>query len=172
MKKLLFILLFPVAIFSQTVPVLTSEGVESVVTEVDTLSANYMYNKTIDWVNVTYSNPDHVLKASIPNEMLRINAFQQGFFAMKGFGTTYYDISYYIEFHFKEGRYKFDFVVTDRTSGGQQLLFSEKSFFKKKDGSLKTNYNMAFETFNQSLKYLYLSHYNYITGQSSDKGDW
>ena len=173
MKRLLFLLLLPLIAQAQNTPVLTATGIEAVITETDTLTAEQLYTKTLDWVNVTYKNPNEVIKASIPNEMIRIDGFQSGFFEMKALGiTNYYDVSYTVTFNFKDGKYKFDFNVTDRTSKGHRLTFTEKSFFKKKDGSLRKMYTLAYSSFNASLEALFMSHYNYVAGIYSENEGW
>lgn len=172
MKKLLFIVFFPIFLMAQNVPMLTANGIEAVVTDVDSLTAAQLYTKTIDWVHLNYKNPNEVIKANIPNEMLRIDGFQSGFFEMKALGSVYYDISYTVTFSFKDDRYKFEFVVTDRTNKGYQLTFTERNFFKKKDGSVRKMYQLAHNSFNASLEGLYLSHFNYVTGKGSGNDDW
>jgi len=66
MKKLLFLPLvfFSCLCFAQDIPKLklTPTGVEAIVVNVDTLKADYLYKKAINWVQESYKNPDKVLR--------------------------------------------------------------------------------------------------------------
>ena len=61
--------------FAQEIPKLklTPSGVEAIVVSVDSLKADYLYKKSINWVQETYKNPEKVLKAKIENEKIRID---------------------------------------------------------------------------------------------------
>lgn len=171
MKRYFLLILFISAFTTaQTLPILTANGIEPVITQTDSLSAAAMYKNTINWVNVYFNDPDEVINAEITNEMIRLKGFTPAFFEMQGVGLTYYDVSYDLALEFKDGRYRFSFFVTGITNKGANVLFSEKSFFKKKDGSVKKTYGLAYDSFNISLQALYLSHYKYITG--SNKAGW
>lgn len=172
MKYFIFLwLLGATAAMAQTPPTLTDTGVEAVVTQTPNLTAQELYTKTKAWVNHYFHDAKEVTQADQPNTLLRLDGFTPGFYNIKSITTTYYDLSYTIEFAFKDGRYKMDFYPNQASNKGQPLLFSIDSFFKKKDGTVKKTYKTAVASFNESLNSLYLSHYNYVTGNTPNK-DW
>lgn len=175
MKKLFYALLFITSFgFSQNKPILKIEGVPSVITEVEGKTSAELFTKTKEWIQLNYKNPSEVLKAEIPNEMIRIEGFSKSFFCQNGLVKQYYDIMYTVEFSFKDGKYLFDFKTDQITYRGQGVPFlSSTSTFFKKDGSQRSIYKSSIESFSVSLTNLYNSHYDYITGKTQlTKKDW
>lgn len=72
-----------------------------VVTNVNGKTAPDIYKKIIDWIKVTYKNPDKVILSTIENEYIRF----------EGISTiSSLNCKYQIEISIKDGRYKFDLI--------------------------------------------------------------
>ena len=144
----------------------TKDGFLPVVTVVEGSSANDLYDKTIEWIKKYYSNPSEVLKSEVVNEYIRIKGSRNNFYYLKSLmGKEYYDVLYSITFEFKEGKYKFEFVTEKLFFNGKPLISDEKKIFKK-DGTVKPAFKEAYDSFIESVKDIYNSHYNYISGKS------
>lgn len=174
MRKLfcLFVLVSSFA-FGQNKLQLSKDGSSEIVTEVPNATAEQLFLKTKEWIQKTYKNPNSVLKAEIKDDMIRIEGFQQGFFYVKSIVKQIYDIQYTIEINFKDGKYKFAFVPGQISyKGSPNNGFNIDDFFKE-DGSVRKLYQASYDSATVSLNDLYLAHYNYITGQTTDKKeDW
>ncbi len=156
---------------------LTNVGVSPIVTDVENQTAEQLYLKTKEWIQLNYKNPSEVLKGDIKNEMIRIRAFSQGFLYVKTFvGKTYYDLEYTIEFNFKDNKYKFSFIGDSevRNKGQKVNFFTLPSALFKSDGkTVKSIYIEGYDSYIQSVNDIYFSHFNYISGKTaSSKNDW
>lgn len=69
-----------------------------------------LYNKTLNWVNETYKNPDEVIKAKIEGEYIRLNGFASNLIQLTGIGTDYYDVKYTLEIRFRENRFRYKVI--------------------------------------------------------------
>lgn len=172
MKKILFLLMVTSSMFSQSKIEFTKDGITPVVTEIEGMTAEELYNKTKEWLQISYKNPSKVIGGDIPNEMIRINGFGETFFRVKFLQSYDYDLNYSIEFNFKDGKYKFNFI-SDRISHPRNAVgFDEKDFFKK-EGGVRKVYKVSYETYLKSVESLYKSHYEYVIGKTSEnKKDW
>jgi hypothetical protein len=174
MKKLLAIPLLLTAFlsFAQDVPKLklTPIGVEAIVVNVDTLKADHLFKKAINWVQETYKNPEKVLKAKIENEKIRVDGFANNAWWYKTLGMKMsYNMDYSIEVSFKDGKYRFEFVVGQfYTDGGQKFLANYSSFFKS-SGEVKGVYSEAVPSLEETMNNLSLSFHNYVTGVKTKK---
>ena len=174
MKKLiLLLLLIPLFNFAQNNnPVLSISGVEAVVVDVNNKSANEIYDNLKKWVMKSYRNPDEVIKADIPNEQIRINGYNRGFFQGKALSTFDYDVTYMLTLDIKDNKYRLSFVVEDITfDGGTPYLGGTKSWYKKKDGSVKKGTTLQVNSFNESLKSINNSIYLAATGATKKSND-
>ena len=171
-------ILVPIAIlissfsFAQDIPKLklSPTGVEAIVVNVDTLKADYLYKKAINWVQESYKNPDKVLKYKIENEKIRIDGFATNAWWYKTLGMKMnYNMDYSIEVSFKDGKYRFEFIVGQfYTDGGQKFLANYTSFFKS-SGEVKGVYSDAVPSLEETMNNLLLSFHNYINGLKSKK---
>lgn len=153
---------------------LTPNGVEPIVVEIDSLSASKIYNKAINWVQETYKNPDKVLKANIANEKIRIDGFANGAWWYKTLGiTSNMDMEYTLEISFKDGKYRFEYIIGQFfLSSGEKALYNYSTFFKK-DGEIRKMYSDAIPSLELTMNELSQSFYNYVSGKTSNKdGDW
>ena len=152
---------------------LTKIGVEGIVVSADSIPSNELYSKALNWVQETYKNPSEVLKANIENEKIRVSGYASDSWYVKSLGMkTYFDLSYLIEISFKEGKYKFEYTITQLSDNGKKLFYSYPSFFKK-DGSTRKMYKVSVATINNEMNNLSKSFYDYVTGKTENKdSDW
>ena len=152
---------------------LTPAGVEPVVVPVEGKTATELYQKTLNWVQLTWKNPDMVLKAKVENESVRIEAFAANAWSYKSLGIPMsYGMHYTVEIGFKDGKYRFEYRVGDFSADGAKVLYDYKTFWKK-DGTLRKAYAESPAQIDAEMNALNLSLYNYITGKSTTtKKDW
>lgn len=170
MKKLFYLLMLVYTFsFGQNKMELKPSGYDPIVTEVPGQNTNDIYKKTKDWVQTYYKNPKEVLKADIENEMIRIEGYAAGGFET---GMSKMDYSYTIEIEFKDGKYRFNYLVGQFWAGSQRALYSYKYFFKS-DGTLRKTQTRCYDSMNVTVNDTYNSLYNYITGNTQTaKKDW
>lgn len=163
--------------FGQEIPQLklSPNGVEPIVVEIDGMSAKDMYQKAQNWVQETYKNPDKVLKASIENEKIRVAGFASSAWWWKSLGIKQtMDMEYTVEVSFKDGRYRFEYIIDQfYISGGQKALYNYTTFYRKKDGEIRKAYTDAIPSLENTMNDLSQSFYNYVSGISSKlDNDW
>lgn len=161
MKKILFILL------SISVSVATAQEAEFsfnnergmsdfVVTNAEGKTASEIYKKVIEWIKITYKNPDKVILSTIENEYIRFEGSSDSFYSINIalMGKSYQQTKYQIEISIKDGRYKFDIIGMENyttpsqySSGGwsDNTLFNAnitkeylEKFIYKNDGTLRS----------------------------------
>lgn len=105
LKKLLYlVILITFGAYSQeTEFTFSSEKgmTDYVVTNVDGKTAPDIFKKIIDWIKVTYKNPDKVILSTIENEYIRFEGISN---------ISNLNCKYQIEISIKDGRYKFDLI--------------------------------------------------------------
>jgi hypothetical protein len=106
MKKLILGLFIAVSLYSnaqETEFTFTAERgmTDFIVTPVEGKTATEIYKKVIDWIKVTYKNPNEVILSTIENEYLRFEGISD---------ISTYKCKYQIEISIKEGKYKFDLI--------------------------------------------------------------
>lgn len=160
MKKILMIMIFITGAVNAQETQFTFDNTKGmtdfVVTEVSGKTAPEIYKKIIEWIKITYKNPDKVILSTIENEYIRFEGISSSFYSINipFIGKSYQDTKYQIEISIKDGKYKFDIISMENytspsqyTSGGwsNNVLFNgnldkeflEKSFYRK-DGTLKS----------------------------------
>lgn len=145
-----------------------------VVTPVEGKTAPEIYKKAIEWIKVTFKNPDKVLLSTIENEFIRFEGYSETLYSYNAMGQHYEPTKYEIEISIKDGKYKFDLksmqslasssstsaggwydVKFFTTTMGQEEL--EKAYVFKKDGTLRSSFKFAnevpvyFNNLNKSL---------------------
>ena len=153
---------------------LTRNGVEPIVVQVDSLTASETYKKALNWVQETYKNPDKVLKANITDEKIRIDGFATDAWWYKSLGIrNSYNMEYTIEISFKDGRYRFEYMIGQfYIDGGQKVLYDYRTFFKK-SGDVRKSYKDAVPSLELTMNSLSKSFYKYVTGKTTEKdSDW
>lgn len=125
-----------------------------IVTPVEGKTAPEIYKKVIEWIKVTYKNPDKVLLSTIENDYIRIEGASDSFYSISSMlGRQYLNTKYQIEISVKDGRYKFDIISMQCYSNPSQYSaggWSENALFNgnmnsdalkniyKKDGTLRS----------------------------------
>lgn len=163
MKKIILLLLLVSGVVNaQDLPKLqlTPNGVEPIVVNVVGVSAEALYQKSLNWIQEMYKNPEHVLKAKIVNEKIRIEAISRNAWQYKLMGMKQsYDTYYTLEISFKEGKYRLEYIVGDFIGAA----FTYKAFFKN-TGEPKKVYGEAIPSLEESMNNLSLIYYNYVAG--------
>lgn len=144
-----------------------------VVMNVNGVTGQDLFNKTINWVKTNWQNPDKVLKMTMPNEKIRIEGFEQGLLAIN---KDKYPIScgYTIEISFKDNKLKFDVVSILSAPQGVPTGYNYREYpnFKTDEKTVKHWGNSAVRIenyFNNLVKSLS----TYISGGgSTTKDDW
>lgn len=174
MKKLFYVMLFLSSlVFGQNKLELKPSGFEPIVTEIEAKTAPELYKKTKEWIQTYYKDPKEVLKGDIENEMLRIEAYCSNCYQQKALGLTYnFGCMYSLEIEFKDGKYRYSYLVTRQLSEGKPVFYTWHDFFKK-TGELKKPYQSSFDGMNSSANEIYSSLFNYISGKTEVvKKDW
>ena len=129
-----------------------------IVVNVEGKTAPEIYKKVIEWIKITYKNPDKVILSTIDNEYVRFEGFSSSCYSinMALMGKSYQETKYQIEISIKDGRYKFDIIGMENYTAPSQysrggwsdnVLFNgnldkeylEKSIYKK-DGTLRSTW--------------------------------
>ena len=179
MKKLLFILLsISVSASAQETEFTFNNErgmTDFVVTNVEGKTATEIYKKAVEWIKITYKNPEKVILSTIDNEYIRFEGSSGSLYSINVplMGKSYQQTKYQIEISIKDGRYKFDIIGMENyvtpsqySSGGwsDNVLFNgnlskeylEKSIYKK-DGTLRSTWKnindvpVYFNDLNKSL---------------------
>ena len=119
-----------------------------IVTPVEVKNAPEIYKKVIEWIKITYKNPDKVILSTLENEFVRFEGSSNSFYAMNPISKTYVPVKYQIEISIKDGKYKFDYIDMTIIENGTKIpYFSAKSKEElepypifKKDGTLRNTY--------------------------------
>lgn len=167
MKKLL-LLLFVTTLFNvnaQDISI-TKDGItDYVVSDCEGIAKDVMYGKAIEWVNLTFKNPNEVLIANLENNIIRLE-----------FSETSKPIKkFVVEIQFRDNRYKFDPISimfpTVPVPSNDFLKTLDKYF--KKDGSLKSRTSMTVRSVQNILNSTNISLKNYINGVVvNQEDDW
>ena len=95
-------------------------------------SAKELFDKTINWVNETYKNPDEVIKGKIDGEYLRLNGFKSNLIKVISLGSMLvYDARYTIEIKFRDNRFRYEVTKLEQYFPPSQFStggWVEKSF--------------------------------------------
>lgn len=128
-----------------------------IVTPVEGKTTSEIYKKIIEWIKVTYKNPDKVILSTIENEYIRFEGSSESLYSYNVMGQHYEPTKYQIEISIKDGRYKFDIISMQslespnaKSAGGwYDIKFFnspmskeelEKDYVLKKDGTFRSFY--------------------------------
>lgn len=179
MKKLQLLFLFFTGILSAQETEFTFDNTRGmtdfIVVNVESKSATEIYKKVVEWIKVTYKNPDKVILSTIENEYVRFEGSSSAVYPVNVplMGKSYQDTKYQIEISIKDGKYKFDLIGMENyispsqySRGGwtPNTLFDKNvdkeyldKFIYKKDGTLRSYYKyindvpVYFNDLNKSL---------------------
>lgn len=106
MKKSILVLLILVSFFSnaqETEFTFNNERgmTDYIVTPIEGKTAPEIYKKVIEWIKVTYKNPNEVILSTIENEYIRFEGVSD---------ISHSKSKYQIEISIKDGKYKFDLI--------------------------------------------------------------
>lgn len=162
MKKIVLLLLLVSGIINAQETEFTFDNTKGmtdfIVVNVEGKTAPEIYKKVIEWIKITYKNPDKVILSTIDNEYVRFEGASSSFYSINLplMGKSYQNTKYQIEISIKDGKYKFDIIGMENytspsqySSGGwnSNVLFNgnlDKEFLEKsiyrKDGTLRSNW--------------------------------
>ena len=140
--------------------VITNEGYSKfVVEEIQKLKKEEIYSKALDWVLITYKNPDKVITAKKENEFIRVNGINEG-------NEILFEIAV------KDGKYKFSLINYQANSAGIIVPLMDIKNMLNDEGKVKWIYGghkrmiKGINDLNKSLK-------DYIeNGVPQSKQDW
>ncbi len=175
MKKslLLLAIIFCHTSFSQELTQLkiTPQGIEPIIIELEGLSASDIYEKSLNWIQETYKNPDKVLKAKIENKKIRLEGYSSNALNFTKVVALNWGIEYTLEIAFKDGKYQYDCEVNNFVAeDGSSVGWNYKNFYKKK-GDLRKAYIPAVSSLEKTINDLSLSYYNYVSGKTDEEDD-
>lgn len=157
---------------SQSFPsfVLTKDGVEPIVINVDSTTATDLYKKSLNWVQETYKNSSKVLMLNIPNEKIRIDGYQPGALTWNpGLMKMHTDMEYSFEVEFKDNRMRLSFTPGQfYEKPGHRAPFGVKHLFKD-NGEERGQYKGAKASMDELMNSLAQSLYLY---NKAKKQDW
>lgn len=108
--------------------VITNEGYSKyVVEEIQNLKKEDIYSKVLDWVLVTYNNPDKVITAKKENEFIRVNGINEG-------NEILFEIAV------KDGKYKFSLLSYQANSAGIVVSLMDIKNMLNDEGKVKWIY--------------------------------
>ena len=81
-----------------------------VITPVIGKKAPVIYNNIMDWIRVTYKNPEKVILSKINNEYIRIEGFSEALNRIGVVNKKRSKTNYEIEIFIKDGEYKLDAI--------------------------------------------------------------
>lgn len=157
-----------------------SEFTDFIVVEIDSISKQDLFNKTINWIKDNYKNPDEVIKTTIDNSKIRMEGYGSNIIKYKGWGVLDIPGKYIIEISFRDGKYKFDPLgvtyILDQPIGEVPILISDTSqYYKNRKGEI----NNMFKYFPLSVENLFndlnKSLYDYILNNKDENlnnDDW
>ena len=159
---------------------------EYIVVEIDSMTQEQLFKKTINWIKETYKNPDEVIKTTIENDKVRFEGAKQNGLCIMALGMpNCSNVRYQIEIAFKDGKYKFEVISLEQYVEASQysrpgwfpvLLSQEevsKGYYKKK-GKLRAPYKRYPDEISILFNELHLSLKAYMFGEQSEKkkDDW
>ena len=155
---------------------------EYVVIDLDSIDQKNLYNNTINWIKVTYKNPDEVIKMTIQNEKVRFEGFQDNLICTNSLGLTncYYAL-YTIEIGFKNNKYKFTPIKLEYkvpssqySAGGLISILNDGSNYFNKKGIIRKMYSTIPSSIESLFNELNSNLANYLTAETenNESDDW
>lgn len=81
-----------------------------IVLSIDSTSG-YLYTTAVKYIQETFKNPDHVIKARVENEYLRYGVYEKNIFQFQIKKQTFpINASYSVELKFKDGKLRIEFL--------------------------------------------------------------
>ncbi len=164
---LLFLFFVNFSIAQDTQFKITKESItDYIVVSFKDQTQSVLYKKTLDWIAVTYKNPNEIIKSQIENDFIRIEGFETNFN-----GSS--NCSYQIEISFKDGKLKFDPQIFTIINGTNKFdLFSTYKSYFDSDGLVKNRLKPTIEGSETTINSLIKSLNDYIISGKTKKDDW
>ncbi len=157
--------------YGQEIPsfVLSRTGVAPIVFTYDSLKTPEIYQRCLNWVQLSYKNPEKVVKSKIENELLRIDGFKESACSYKSIKQLIYDMEYTLQIDIKDGKIRLSYEPGQlwTTPYNTKAMFTYSSFFKS-SGEVKNAEGKA--SLENTMNELALSLDGYIKGKKKD--DW
>lgn len=192
MKKILLLMFFVSAFMNAQQTEFTFDNTKGmtdfIVTPIEGKSAPEIYKKIVEWIKVTYKNPDKVILSTIENEYIRFEGSSETLYSINIImsGKTYFNSKYQIEISIKDNKYKFDLISMQNYNPRSQystgtwsdnIIFNKNTekeglaTFYKKDGTLKSMWKYLPEVpsyFNELNKSMFV----YINSTIKKSDNW
>ena len=170
MKKIILILLVLCSLTGNaqdSIPKfqVTPDGIAPIVLQLNSMAVSDIYKKTLNYVQEYYKNPKEVLKADIPNELVRINGFKKEAWAQKLPMTPifYYDMDYTLEIEMKENKVRLSLTPNQFWAGDIKGNFTVKDFFLDTKAAKKFA-EQAKPGLENAINEISQGYYNYLKG--------
>lgn len=167
MKKLILLAFVLVSGFAsaQTFTFNPDGSSEYVVYNVEKATAKELYTKALNWISVTYQNPEVVTKAKVENEMIRIEALQRKVFTriFTSGSIGDYDAYYILEIEFKDGKFRIKYTHTQTTIDSSKVFFPFEDVINNKTDTNGNRYDNCKAQYEANVQALMNSFYDYIT---------
>jgi hypothetical protein len=103
--------------------------------DVPNTSIEDLYKSSNKWVITTYKNPEKVITANLPNELIKGSGYESG--AIKFASISYGDFKYVFDIEFKPGKVRF--TMHDLEIASEAGTYPISKYVYKEDGTPYTN---------------------------------
>ena len=141
----------------------------------DTMTSDVLFQRTREFLNEYYNDPELLVEGSVESKMIRYSATEaNGWQANSVLGIPFNnDFDYQVIIRFKDGRYRFEFRITELYWDGEVYPYDMTFWYKKKDGSLKKSMEGVPEQFELVMNDILQDLHNYLNGATTKKlDDW
>ena len=134
-------------------------------------SSNISYQRTINWINESFKNPDKVLVGKIENQNVIISGYSKNASYSKGMVSQYYDISYHLYITIEDSLINFKMVIDDLYYNNKPSIKGVSGFYNKKGEYKLRLMNVAKSTLETTINKLFFSYYKKLqsTEMTSDE---
>jgi len=154
---------------SQDIPYfkLTNNGVLPINLNIEHLTINEKYSKSLLWINENYINPKDAIIHNSENKQIKVEGFKRKAWWYKSMGIKNYNHMFYaIEFSFNNNLININYSIGKfYMKDGAFAQYDYRMFFKK-DGTVRNQYIDAVQSLELTMNELLLSYYNFLTGES------
>lgn len=165
-KRLVFVVACCLPLLCRAQFVLQASGFEPIVLNFDNTDAATLYQKTLEFVNQTYRNPDEVPVGTVENKSVKIRAIAPELLIVPAVGRYYYDAHHTVLFEFKDGKVRVTPQLQRFTRPGSYDVSLSDLF--KKDGTRRSRYEESFGRIEKYFNALIESYRQSITQAGND----
>lgn len=115
--------------------------------------AKNLYNRSVAWVQTNYPDGNNAFRARAPYSMIRISGKMTDAITIKaGSGKSFaYDATYFLEFHYKNGKYRAKYFHHAFVVNGQRPLFKLADIVSPNADAKNVQYKKQYEAKIQKL---------------------